>query len=33
MKLQTKIQVTQQTNRSELKSIYRIKKVIVKGKI
>ena len=33
MKLQTIIQVTQQHNKSKLKNTYRIKEIIVKGKI
>ena len=32
-KLQTKIQITQQHNKSKLKNTYRIKEIIVKGKI
>ena len=33
IKLQTKIQITQQHNKSKLKNTYRIKEIIVKGKI
>ena len=33
IKLQTKIQITQQHNKSKLKNTYRIKEKIVKGKI
>ena len=33
IKLQTKIQRTQQHNKSKLKNTYRIKGIIVKGKI
>ena len=33
IKLQTKIQITQQHNKSRLKNTYRIKGTIVKGKI
>ena len=33
IKLQMKIQITQQHNKSKLKNTYRIKKIIVKGKI
>ena len=32
IKLQTKIQITQQHNKSKLKNTYRIKEIIVKGK-
>ena len=32
-KFQTKIQITQQHNKSKLKNTYRIKEIIVKGKI
>ena len=31
--LQTKIQITQEHNKSKLKNTYRIKEIIVKGKI
>ena len=33
IKLQTKIQITQQHNKSKLKNTYGIKEIIVKGKI
>ena len=33
IKLKTKIQITQQHNKSKLKNTYRIKEIIVKGKI
>ena len=33
IKLQTKIQIIQQHNKSKLKNTYRIKEIIVKGKI
>ena len=33
IKLQTQIQITQQYNNSKLKNTYRIKEIIVKGKI
>ena len=33
IKLQTKIQVNQQHNKSKLKNTYRIKEIIVKGRI
>ena len=33
IKLQTKIQITQLHNKSKLKNTYRIKEIIVKGKI
>ena len=32
IKLRTKIQITQQHNKSKLKNTYRIKEIIVKGK-
>ena len=32
IKLQTKIQITQQHNKSKLKNTYRIKQIIIKGK-
>ena len=32
IKLQTKIQITQQHNKSKLKNTYRIKEIIAKGK-
>ena len=31
--MQTKIQITQQHNKSKLKNTYKIKEIIVKGKI
>ena len=33
IKMQTKIQITQQHNKSKLKNTYKIKEIIVKGKI
>ena len=33
IRLQTKIEITQQHNESKLKNTYRIKEIIIKGKI
>ena len=33
IKLQTKIQITQQRNKSKIKNTYKLKEIIVKGKI
>ena len=33
IKLQTKMQITQQHNKTKFKKIYRIKEIVVKGKI